>query len=212
MLTRVELEEWFSDLDKIIFDTNISVNNIQRIIQPVSEIEKKILSIGFFDQFYYQSRFVIIVQLCKVFQKNINQKRNFHELFNRICSDTYDQDIEFLLMTNGSGGQLSVAKDDLINIINSLRLEIKSHKKLLIKVIDHRNKLYAHSDPNCKVPSVTDDELDILVKLSNKIYNELHYKFFIETKGFEYTYDWKIDEILMVLSQFKLEDIKKHKH
>ena len=212
MLTRVDLEEWFSDLAEIIFDTNISIDNIQRIIQPVSEIEKKILSIGFFDQFYHQSRFVIIVQLCKVFQKNPLQKRNFHELFNRICSDMYDQDIEFLLMTNGSGGQLSVATDDLINTINSFRLEIKSHEELLKKVIDRRNKLYAHSDPNCKVPDVTDDELKILVKLSNTIYNELHYKFFLNTKGFEYTFDWRIDEILAVLSKFKQEDIEKHKH
>ena len=212
MLTRVDLEEWFSDLDEIIFDTNISIDNLQRIIQPVSEIEKKILSIGFFDQFYHQSRFVIIVQLCKVFQKDPHQKRNFHELFKRICSDTYDQDIEFLLMTNGSGGQLSVAKDDIINTINSLNREIKTHKKLLKKVIYRRNKLYAHSDPNCKVPDVTDNELDILVKLSNTIYNELHYKFFLNTKGFEYTFDWRIDEILAVLSKFKQEDIEKHKH
>jgi len=212
MLTRVELDEWFSDLDKIIFDTNISINNIQRITQPVSEIEKKILSFGFFDQFYYQSSFVIIVQLCKVFQKNINQKRNFHNLFDRLCKDTYDQDIEFLLMTNGSGGQLSVAKDDLLNTINSFRLEIKSHEEVLIKVINRRNKLYAHSDPKCKVPNVEDDELEVLVKLSNKIYNELHYKFFLNTKGFEYTFSWRIDEILAVLSKFKQEDIAKHKH
>jgi hypothetical protein len=212
MLTRVELLEWFSDLDKIIFDTNISINNIQRIIQPVSEIEKKILSIGFFDQFYHQSRFVIIVQLCKVFDNNKSQKRNFYKLFNRLCSEMYDQEIEFLLTTNGSGQQFSSTKADIKNTIDSFKLELKTHKKLLKKVIDCRNWLYAHSDPNCKVPYVTNDELDKLVKLSNKIYNELYYRFFVSRKLFEHTSDWKIDEILAALSKFKQEEIEKHKH
>jgi hypothetical protein len=212
MLTRVELLDWFGDLGLIITDINISIDNIQRIIQPVSENEKKILSIGFFDQFYHQSRFVTIVQLCKVFQKNINQKRNFHDLFDRLYSDMYDRAIEFLLTTNGSGQQLTSARDDLKSTIDSFRREIKTHKKLLKKVIDSRNKLYAHTDPNCKVPLVTDDELDILVKLSNKIYNELHSKIFVFRMGFEYTQDWRIDDILTVLSKFKLEEIEKREH
>ena len=212
MLTRVELQEWFNDLGQIIFDTNISIINLQRITQPISENEKKILSIGFFDQFYHQSRFVIIIQLCKVFDKNKNQKRNFYYLFDRLCSDTYDQEIEFLLTTNGSGLLLPSAREDIEKTIRSFEHEINTKKKLIKKVIFSRNKLYAHSDPNTKVPLVTDNELDILVKLSNKIYNELHYKYFVFRFGFPYAFDWKIDDILAVLSKFKMEDFERHNY
>ena len=45
-----------------------------------------------------------------------------------------------------------------------------------------------------------------------KIYNELHFKFFVSTKLFEHTSDWNIDEILAVLSKFKQEEIKRHEH
>jgi hypothetical protein len=212
MLTKDELFEWFGDIGQIIFDTYLASYNIQRITQPKNENEKQILSISFFELLYHQSRFIVFVQLCKVFDNSNLQKRNFFELFKRLRKDSYDDKLEDMLKNNKGSGQLISSKDDILETVNLLTGKIKTHKKLLKKVIYGRNKLYAHYDPNTKVPMVTDDELEILIKLSLYIFNELHFKLYGFRMGFDLTQDWKIDEILIVLSKFKQQEIDKHKH
>jgi hypothetical protein len=59
MLKYDDLNKWFEDLRKIIFDTKISFDNITRITHPTDDDEKKILKHGFFSHLYRQSRFTI---------------------------------------------------------------------------------------------------------------------------------------------------------
>ena len=212
MLTKNDLWDWFIDLSQIIFDTHLAIDIIQRIKQPKNETEKKILSIGFFSLLHHQSRFVIIIQLCKVFEDSNNQKRNFYKLFNRLRSDSYDKSLKSTLKDNEIKKQLLGSRKDIITAIQNLSAEIEPYKDLIEKVITSRDKLYAHSDPNFKVPFVTDDELETVVKLATKIFNELHNGFFDYRFAFDKSQDWRIDEILAVLSQLKQEDIEKHKH
>jgi hypothetical protein len=46
------LELWLNDIQKIIFDINITVDNLNRLSSPESDFEKQILEHGFFSQYY----------------------------------------------------------------------------------------------------------------------------------------------------------------
>jgi AbiU2 len=212
MLTKNDLWDWFIDLSQIIFDTHLAIDIIQRIRQPKNETEKQILSIGFFSLLHHQSRFVIIIQLCKLFDESKNQKRNFYRLFNRLSSDSYDKILKSTLGDNKINEQLFSSRKDIITAIQNLSSEIEPYKDLIEKVITSRDKLYAHSDPNFKVQFVTDNELETVIKLATKVFNELHNGFFDYRFAFDKSQDWRINEILAILSKFKQEDIEKHKH
>ena len=74
MFKQEQLEKWLEDIRKIIFDVNVSIYNIKRMAHPIDDLEKQVIQHGFFHHFFRQSRFVIIVQLCKLFADNKNQR------------------------------------------------------------------------------------------------------------------------------------------
>lgn len=211
MLKHDELLTWFQDLGYIIFDTNKSIDNLQRIRQPSDENEKQVLSIGFFSHFYHQSRFTLMVQLPKIFDKNDNQKRNFIKLFNRLNNDKYDEKLKYLLKSNDNKYNLLFSsKAEIRNAIKPYKIEIEEHSDIIKRVVINRNKTYAHFDPDRDIPFVTDDELELLVKLSNKIFNELYAGFFYHTYAFTLTKSWNVDDIINVLAKYRREEIKRH--
>ncbi len=220
MLTNDCLSDWFKDLSKIIFDTKISIDNIRRITHPEDDIEEKVLKHGFFSHCYRQSRFTIIVQLCKIFNKTSNQKRNFYKLFNRLSIDKYDKTITDILKENESSNHafanwgnlersgLFTNRVDIVNEINSLMSEIEIQKGIIERILVLRDGQYAHSDPDSRLPNVSNQELEILINLAIKIYNNLYGKFYDTTLVFAHTIDWKIDYPIKALAKIRRERLK----
>jgi hypothetical protein len=224
MLTHDSLLAWFRDLSKIIFDAKISIDNIKRIANPNDEIEKKVLRHGFFSYLYRLSRFSVVIQLCKIFNNNGNQKRNIHKLFNRLRIDEYDNTIKETLMENGrqnemmnkiysgeSSSNLFGCKADIIYEIDSLNTEIEANNESIEKIKILRNQLYAHTDPDPSLPSVSNQELENLISLAIRIYNRLYGRLYDVTFLFEHNRDWKVDYHIKALSRLKLKDVEGRK-
>jgi hypothetical protein len=205
MLKLNEVEKWFGDLENIIFDINVSIDNIKRITHPDDEFEKQILKHGFFSHYYRQSRFTIIVQLCKLFDENKNQKRNLFKLFNRLSLDEYDEKLMERLNSNSNSNRFFVNRSDIQTEIFLLKAEIETHKEIIKKVISLRDKFCAHSDPSSVLPRVDNPELEALVKLSVKIYNKIRSNMFDTTFLFDHNADWKVDYPIKMLAFYKKE-------
>jgi hypothetical protein len=200
MITLEELDKWFDRLNKIIFDIKVSIDNIKKLAHPENDYEKEVVNNGFFYHFYRQSRFVIIVQLSKLFDNNKNQKINFHLLFNRLYSDNYDEELLKLLENNEEDNRLFNGRSTIIEEIEKIRSEISNQDDKIEKVVDLRDKFYAHSDPNAALPKITNEELNELVALSIKIYNTLRGKLSDTTFLFEHNQDWRVDYPVKVLA------------
>jgi hypothetical protein len=211
MWTKDNLEKWFEDLNRIIFDINISIDNIKRIATTEDEFEKQIIEHGFFGHFYRQSRFTIIVQLCKIFAENNNQKRNLYKLFNKLTFDKYDSDIQQQLYKNKDIDRLFSSRTDIQNEIIGIKTEISKHSDLIKKIVTLRDKYYAHSDTDSDLPKVSNAELEVLVKLAVKIYNKIRGGFFDVTFMFDSNADWKVDYPLKVLAAHRKEQLERIK-
>jgi hypothetical protein len=205
MLTLDEIRLWFEDLSKIIFDINVSIQNIKRISSPRDEYEKKILSHGYFTHVYRQSRFTIIVQLCKIFAEKNNQKRNLYKLFNRLKTDKYDEKMEENLDYHRGSARLLSSREDIQKEISLLEKKIENHDNIIEKIVTLRNRFYAHSDPGMELPQVTNSELELLVKLAIEIFNNLAGKLLDSHFKFDHNSDWKIDYIIKVLAHHNRE-------
>lgn len=208
MLTLTEIESWFDDLNKIIFDVNVTMKNINRIVTATDENEKIILKHGFFSHFYRQSRFTLIVQLCKIFSKTNNQKRNLHKLFNRLESDRYDEEIDKQFQKNASIDRLFQNRDDIKNEIERLRKEVEGKEELIDRIVTLRDKVYAHSDPSPSLPKVTIAELENLVDLSIKIYNTIRGGLLDINFMFDVNAEWRVDYPIEGLAKLKEQQLK----
>lgn len=69
------------------------------------------------------------------------------------------------------------------------------------KVIDARDKVYAHTDPDVSVPNVSLEELEAFCKTAAKWYNVVFGRFFGVTFLFQGTIAWDIDYPLKGLSE-----------
>jgi len=201
MFKLTEFEKWCEDIRKIIFDINVSIDNIRRITHPNDDFEKEVIKHGFFYHFYQQSRFVIIVQLCKLFSDNENQRINIHKLFNRLTTDKYDGQFEEKLLNNASEKHLLKNRTEIIKKIDELKTELVTYNNIIKKVTDLRNKVYAHSDPASTVNQVTNEELDILIQFAIKVYDTIHGRIFDVMFLFKHNKDWRVDYPLIVLAQ-----------
>ena len=210
MLTHTELLEWFDDLSKIIFDTKISIDNIKRITHPKDDFEKHVIKHGFFHHCYFQSRFTIVIQLCKVFDDNSNQKRNFHKLFNRFAFEKYDKDLMNILSGHKGSLHLFSNRNEIVHKIKELRTEIKTNEELIDRIIILRDNLYAHSDPKSSIPNVTNPELEKLIDLAIKVYNNIKGKLYDATLLFEHTTDWKVDYPIKALAKIIKDKLEQY--
>ena len=124
-----ELNIWLEDLRNLIIDLNISLNNAKYLIKEKgTPAEQKIKEHGFFKHHIYQLKFIMIIQLCKIFDNNSNQKINVHKLFNRLRNEGYDKELTEILANNSESFNGIKNKKEMIQIVNSLQDKI-----LLIK-------------------------------------------------------------------------------
>lgn len=198
MLTKKELEDWFEDHWNIIGDLHISIHNALRLKKNIYQCEEQIKRHGFFQHHWYQLKFIMIIQLAKLFDNRSTQRRNFHKLFDQLTNEIYDEEMETLLKSNRDQIFTNVFKSpkEIEQTVNEIRNELKNQKTVIDKVIDARDKVYAHLDPKATVEAVTSDELKKLIDLSAYIFNNTRGKLFNIHAEFTGTPDWDVDFVL----------------
>ncbi len=100
MLTLKYLQEFLRDQQNIIFDLNISMNNMKRLNDNIYEFENEIKRHSFFKHHSYQLRFITMVQLTKLFSSSNSHKRSFHKLCITLKESSYDKSIKNVLSLN----------------------------------------------------------------------------------------------------------------
>lgn len=163
-----ELKEWADDLKSILFDINVSLNNL-RILKH-ERFNK--FRVNYFDNYLiliYHQHFILIIQLAKIFSTNDKtQKRNINKLFNELQKDSFYDDV---LSKNTM--ETIKNREELLIVLKDLKAKIKLNANLIKSVIDNRNTSFAHTDPNDLYKKIDLEEYHVLVDLSNEIYNTL---------------------------------------
>jgi mannose/fructose/N-acetylgalactosamine-specific phosphotransferase system component IIB len=202
-MKQIELEDWLEDLRGIILDLNISINNAKYLLTDSAELENKIKKHGFFQHHTYQLKFITVIQLSKIFEDNDNQKRNVLKLFNKIENERLDRGLLNLLAENKGKFNRFDTKEQILKAINILRNEIETYSKIIDNIKKARDTIYAHKDPNKKILYIKWTDLEQLVNLSSRIYNEFNSGFYGAHMEFCMTMDWNVKDIIKNLAMYK---------
>jgi hypothetical protein len=178
------LEDWFEDIAKINIDLSIALNNMKELNKRTDNEELELVkSLGFFVHHQYQLRFIVIIQLSKLFSDSHQQKRRIKELISRLRNDEFDEDLLKLIKENESITCFKIgdkvlprvfkSREDINIQIKLFSQKLKEHKKIIDKVEKARNKIYAHSDPEIDtfIPFISLKEIEELTNLSCEFYN-----------------------------------------
>ncbi|WP_034924599.1 hypothetical protein [Gillisia sp. CAL575] len=169
-----EFDNWFEIWRKILLDLNISIMNTRYLLTIHENDIQQGKNSGFFDYHTSQLRFIVVIQLCKIFDNSSNQKRNVHKLFNRLINEKLDIMFNEKLKENQESDSAISSIDQMIKKVHILKDELENHSELIKKIVIGRNKIYAHTDPEFTRGEYSWAQLDILVDFSNRIYNEIY--------------------------------------
>ncbi|QXP73554.1 hypothetical protein RRF68_11530 [Tenacibaculum sp. HL-MS23] len=199
-----ELNNWLKELKFIIIDLNISINSSKYLIKEEgTKTVESIKELSFFKHYTYQLKFITIIQLSKFFGKSKNQKTNINKLLNKLKNEGYDTDLNNLLLKNLNSNNGYKHKQDIIKSINFLEKEIQKSEATIAKLVDLRDKVYAHNQPNKVLKDVYWNELELLIILAAKCYDEVYKNLHhIEVK-FEKTLPWEVKRIIVGLAYYK---------
>lgn len=163
-----KLNNWFDDLRKLIQDSFISYKNLSVIKESLSDA--KFLNEDFFVFFQYQQWFMLTIQLSKIFEcKPRTQQRNFVTLCNKIINGDYKEEFELMLQKSKISNTCTYA--DLTEKAIQIKMKIKLHQKTIDKIINVRNKIYAHTDIERKINFPTINEMKSIIDLASFSYN-----------------------------------------
>ena len=169
MIKLNELKEWADDIKPILFDINVSLNNL-RFLDHERLNKFRINHGNTYLTLLYQQHFILVLQLVKIFSKNNDtHKRNINILFNRFQNDKLAPD--FLNHINST--HVFKSKSDILEAIKILKEEIALYSASIDNISNMRNKVFAHIDPNGTNSSIDINSYSILVDLCNKLYNTL---------------------------------------
>lgn len=197
MITLAELEIWFKDVHSIIVDLYISMNNAKRLSVIKYKHEERVKNHGFMVHQWHQMRFTMIIQLAKLFSGSKSQKRSFNKLCNRLENQKLGKDIEEQLEKNSTAfARVFRTKEDIKNAVKTTRKELSEHHELIRKIEKLRDQVYAHSDPNPDRVPISMEELEKLIRLSDKMFNRIRGQLFNIHADMARTPDWDIDYVL----------------
>jgi hypothetical protein len=199
MIKANELNEWADHILPVLVDTNITATNL-RIISAERKNGLHIITHGFFQNMWFQQRFILMIQLAKIFSNSKNQKSNFIKLCNRLENEPFDDEIKKLLSEN----QLKLtdvfrSREDVLAAIGFFRNNLLRHQAAIDNLIDLRDKVFAHTDKVASKPKISHDELQDLNLLASEMYNTLFGKIF-DRHFFFRTEDWDLRYIIKQLS------------
>lgn len=209
MLEISQLQSFLDDQRNIIVDLNISVENMSRLTLEKYEFESQIKEHGFFRHHIYQLKFILIIQVSKLFSSKKSEERSFFKLCNKLETSEYGDDLRNLMENNKDKGTVEIkSKEDVLLVVNEVRYLINSKAELIQRVISLRDQVYAHIDHNRKTQTVSLDELKILVELANKIHNLIRFKIFFTQTMFNHIHDWSIDYVLWYMAEMRKMDME----
>ena len=171
MFTYNDFHNWSLDVYNIIIDLNISLKNARRLSINTNEQDKKILRYGFFRHHYFQLRFIMVIQLCKLLSYKSNEKLSYIKLLNIIENEKLDN--IFLDVLNN-------------NLREKKESTVKSREELI---------------SNAKFISVSLEELETLINLSSKIYNDIFGLVDGVEIGFSHVSGWEVDNIIAQIAK-----------
>jgi hypothetical protein len=203
-LILTKLTNWLDIVGKIILDVQLCKANSERLHTYIYPHDKDyIQKLSFFDLYAYQLRFVLIIQLSKLFLNSRNEKWNFHYLCNFLNEIHLENDIVQKLEKNKSErGKTYQSVDELAYGIEKIKTILSNEQPIISKVQIQRNKFYAHRDEDTEFESLTLRELYRLSDIASSIHNELTAGIFNSTTFFDSGNTWKIDPILRQLSEY----------
>ncbi|MEZ4966722.1 MAG: hypothetical protein R2791_15875 [Saprospiraceae bacterium] len=207
MVDLKHIEALLEDQNSLIVDLNISIKNMLRLKVDKYDQEADIKKHGFFRHHWYQLKFISVIQLAKLFSSSKNEKRSFNKLCS-ILEDSYGLDFEKLLKDNAmKSTELAKSKSDIINIIADTKKVLEANKLSIKKIVDARNQIYAHKDPDPKVDYIKSEEIEQLVKIASEIHNNFEFKIFFRTTMFSEANDWDVDYVLWYMSELRKRDL-----
>lgn len=193
MLTSDELKDWSIDLKSILFDINITTNNLY-ILNHENSISFRTEHSEVYLNLWYQQYFICIVQLAKLFSDSSQQKRNISKLCKKITIEDFDDGLnQLLLLKKTKLNDVMQSKNNLMLIVAEITSEIKNKSVIIEKIKSLRDKVFAHTDPNTPEDKISIEELICLKDFANKIYNEIFGKTLGEYYHFKLTlkYDFR---------------------
>ncbi|MFP3591950.1 hypothetical protein [Chryseobacterium sp. SIMBA_038] len=177
MIIQNRLLEELDTISRIIlnakssFDVVLFLNNDNH--KKANLINHEKISSDFFRFVEVNFLRITIIELFKLFSSNKNDYYSFYSLSTRFNSgQKYDK--------------LSMSNDTL----KSIRLLLKQAKKTIKKLMDLRNKVYAHSDQDFKnyIGIMDVKEINNLISISKTIFNN----FYSETCKKEFFFDFPL--------------------
>ena len=200
MLSLNQLESWFADTEEIIFEISVLQRNLERLGHPRSANEKAVLQDAFFLQLQDQLRFILSIQICKLFINKDTERRNFRKLFNRLKYEKYDEALKKRLKANQGKIGMVCYKADVIRLVDTLIPFLESGKEAVLKIKILRDRLYAHSDPGKQLPEVSLKEFSMLTEISVGIFNSLSDSMMGSSFQFDDRNGWQVDHVLESLT------------
>lgn len=90
MVKASELTEWANDIYPVLVDINLTMKNLQ-IIKVERKKQNHFLKHESFKFIRSQQRFILTIQLAKIFSKSSNQKRNFLTLCKKLENEMLEK-------------------------------------------------------------------------------------------------------------------------
>jgi hypothetical protein len=193
MLISTELKDWGIDLKTVLFDINVTTNNLY-ILNHENSYNFRTRHSEVYINLWYQQYFICIIQLTKLFSVSGQQKRNISKLCKKITLGDFDDELKpQLVLNNTKLNDVLRSKEELILIVSQIALEMEN-KSVIIKKLNYlRDKVFAHTDPNTQEYDISIEELVCLKDFANNIYNNIFGKIFDEYYHFQLTrqYDFR---------------------
>lgn len=180
----------------------------------IVDVERKndthIIKHPFFTSYYFQQKFLSVVQLCKIFSVSKMHKVSLDKLFERLkISAIKDQALKEQLDEHlGKMTDVFTHPDNLLSAISNAAEKITQKRDLILRIVRIRNKVYAHTDKSSDIGKLSLEELQSLVILANEIYHTIFGKIFDRHLDAERTVDWDLRYIMKVLKEHKYPNKK----
>lgn len=201
-LTLKELQEHLNDQKVLLVDIFIIHKNIVRLQEDKYEYEAKIKEHGFFEALGGHLKFVLCVQLSKLYGSRSSDKRSFLKLCNKLENLKYDNLLEAQISSNNSNSaNLIKSREDVKQLVTDIKKYLSTKNDVVERLIKARDKVYAHTDPCNEKIRISWEELRALINLASEIYNLLNFKFFFGNTLFKEVKDWDIDYVFYHISK-----------
>lgn len=182
-MTIEEISEYKNNVLELLFDVQVSVSSAKYIGTATTEDENWVKNHPFFKHYFFQLRFILIIQLAKLLTDNDNEKYNFHKFLRRLESSSPPEVDELKRNNIASNSQMR----DFILDVRSMLNEFKDDIDVLIIL---RNKVYAHKGSHQNIKNISWQRIEALSELTFDVYNKINGAFYSGEFSFPNKKNW----------------------